>query len=156
MAPPKTPAKSGTSDSKAKRMTRKQAEEQTKEYRSKAERYKNDPEATDRLLKEAQAKAKKQKGPLSGRFDDIMTLVRLVRAYFKGQYRDVPWETIAMAIGALIYFISPIDLIPDFIPVVGYVDDAAVIGFVVASVYTDLNNFRDWEANQSADEPEGT
>ena len=137
-------------------MTRKQAEEQTKEYRSKAERYKNDPEATDRLLKEAQAKAKKQKGPLSGRFDDIMTLVRLVRAYFKGQYRDVPWETIAMAIGALIYFISPIDLIPDFIPVVGYVDDAAVIGFVVASVYTDLNNFRDWEANQSADEPEGT
>ncbi len=156
MARPKSSAKSGASESETKRMTRKQAEEQTKAYRSKAERYKNDPEATDKLLKEAQAKAKKQKGPLSGRFDDIMTLVRLVRAYFKGQYRDVPWETIAMAIGALIYFISPIDLIPDFIPVVGYIDDAAVIGFVVASVYTDLNNFRDWEANQSADEPEGT
>ena len=78
-----------------------------------------------------------------------MTLVRLVRAYVKGEYRDVPWETIALAIGALIYFISPIDAIPDFIPVVGYIDDAAVIGFVIASVYTDLNNFRDWEADQT-------
>lgn len=140
----------GASEPDKKRVTRKQAEEQTKKYRSKANKYKNDPEATDKLLKDAQDKAKKQKGPLSGRFDDIMTLIRLVKAYFKGEYRDVPWETIALAIGALIYFISPVDLIPDPIPVVGYVDDAAVIGFVVASIYTDLNTFRDWEADQKA------
>lgn len=128
-----------------KRVTRKQTEEEAKKYRRKADKYKNDPEATDELLRDAQAKAKKHKGPLSGRFDDIMTLIRMVRAYFKGEYRDVPWETIALAIGALIYFLSPVDLIPDPIPLVGYVDDAAVIGFVVASTYTDLNNFRDWE-----------
>ena len=150
---PKTPvkatSKAGASKSEAKRLTRKQAEEQTKKFRFKAEKYKNDPDATNKLLEEAQAKANKQKGPLSGRFDDIMTLVRLVRADVKGEYRDVPWETIALAIGALIYFISPIDAIPDFIPVVGYIDDAAVIGFVIASVYTDLNNFRDWEADQT-------
>jgi uncharacterized membrane protein YkvA (DUF1232 family) len=147
--PMKAKSKAGVSESEVKRLARKQAEEQTKKFRSKAEKYKNDPEATNKLLEEAQAKAKKQKGPLSGRFDDIMTLVRLVRAYVKGEYRDVPWETIALAIGALIYFISPIDAIPDFIPVVGYIDDAAVIGFVVASVYTELNNFRDWETGQT-------
>ena len=79
-----------------------------------------------------------------------MTLIRLVRAYVKGDYREVSWETVALAIGALLYFLSPVDLIPDVIPVVGYVDDAAVIGFVVASIYTDLNNFRDWEASQKA------
>lgn len=125
-----------------------QVEEETTKYRSRAEKYKNDPEATDKLLKDAQAKAKKQKGPLSGRFDDLMALIRLVRAYIKGQYRDVPWETIALAIAALIYFLSPVDAIPDPIPVVGYIDDAAVIGFVIASINADLNNFRDWEDDQ--------
>jgi uncharacterized membrane protein YkvA (DUF1232 family) len=146
--PVEATSKAGASAAEAKRLTRKQAEEQAKKFRFKAEKYKNNPEGTNKLLEEAQAKANKQKGPLSGRFDDIMSLVRLVRAYVKGEYRDMPWETIALAIGALIYFISPIDVIPDFIPGVGYIDDAAVIGFVLASVYTDLNNFRGWEADQ--------
>jgi uncharacterized membrane protein YkvA (DUF1232 family) len=79
-----------------------------------------------------------------------MTLVRLVRAHSGGRYRDVPWETIALAIGALIYFLSPIDLIPDPIPVAGYVDDAAVVAFVVASLHADLNNFREWEEEKAA------
>lgn len=148
--PKKSTAKPGAAEPKAKRVTRKQAEEETKKFRFKAEKYKNDPEAINELLGDAQRKAKKQKGPLSGRFDDIMTLTRLVRAYVKGDYREVSWETVALAIGALIYFLSPVDLIPDVIPVVGYIDDAAVIGFVVASIYTDLNNFRDWEASQEA------
>ena len=127
-------------------MTSKQAEKQAKKYRAKADRYKDDPEATEKLLKDAQDKARK--GPLSGRLDDIMALTRLVRAYVKGEYREVPWESIAFAIGALIYFLSPVDLIPDVIPVAGYVDDAAVIALVVASLSTDLSKFRDWEASQ--------
>jgi uncharacterized membrane protein YkvA (DUF1232 family) len=142
------PAGKSDDAAQAKRSARGQAKDEAKRYRTKAEQYKDDPEKTDKLLKDAQEKAKRQRGPLSGRFDDIMTLIRLVRAYFKEDYREVPWETIALAIGALIYFLSPADLIPDFIPVVGYVDDAAVIGFVVASIYNDLNDFRDWEQQQ--------
>jgi uncharacterized membrane protein YkvA (DUF1232 family) len=137
-----------SSATKSKRVTSKQAGEQAKKYRSKADSYRNDPEATEKLLKNAQDKARK--GPLSGRFDDITALVRLVRAYVKGEYREVPWESIALAIGALIYFLSPVDLIPDVIPVAGYVDDAAVIAFVVASLSTDLSKFRDWESRQQA------
>jgi uncharacterized membrane protein YkvA (DUF1232 family) len=131
---------------KSKRVTSKQAEEQAKKYRSKADSYKNDPEATEKLLKNAQDKARK--GALSGHFEDIMALTRMVRAYVKGEYREVPWESIALVIGALIYFLSPVDLIPDFLPVAGYVDDAAVIAFVVASISTDVSKFRDWEAGQ--------
>ena len=62
----------------------------------------------------------------------LTALIRLTRAYFSKQYIDVPWQTIVLAIAALIYFVSPIDLIPDFIPVVGYLDDVAVISFVAA------------------------
>lgn len=89
---------------------------------------------------------------MSGSFDEIVTLVRLVRAYVRGEYNDVPWESIALVVGALLYFVSPIDLIPDFVPVAGYVDDAAVIGFVIKSIGNDLREFRDWEDEQPADE----
>jgi len=45
-----------------------------------------------------------------------------------------PFEAKAIAISALVYFISPIDIIPDFIPVIGYADDAAAIAAAVASI----------------------
>jgi uncharacterized membrane protein YkvA (DUF1232 family) len=53
----------------------------------------------------------------------------------------------------IIYFVSPIDLIPDFIPVAGYVNDAAVIAFVVRQVKIDLDKFTAWEAEQRAGMP---
>ena len=125
-----------------------QVKEQADKYKSKADKYRNDPKKAEDLLREAEKKARKNPGPISGRMQDLATLLRLVRAYFSKEYTDVPWETVALAIGAVAYFVSPIDLIPDFIPVAGYVDDAAVIGFVIASAANDLHNFREWEAEQ--------
>jgi uncharacterized membrane protein YkvA (DUF1232 family) len=72
-------------------------------------------------------------------------MIRLVRAWIKGEYKDVPWETIVWIIGAIIYFVNPFDLIPDFIPGVGYLDDAVVIGLAIASFSFDIENFREWE-----------
>jgi len=129
-------------------VTSEQAETQAKKYRSKADSYRNDPDATEKLLTNAQDKA--SKGPLSGRLDEITAMARLVRAYVKGDYRELPWESIALVIGALIYFLSPVDLIPDAIPVAGYVDDAAVIAFVVSYLSHDVNKFQRWEASQQA------
>jgi uncharacterized membrane protein YkvA (DUF1232 family) len=68
----------------------------------------------------------------------------------KGSTARCLGKPIALAIAALIYFLSPIDLIPDPLPVVSYIDDVAVIGFVVASIYTDLNNFRGWKESRRA------
>jgi len=52
----------------------------------------------------------------------------------------------------ILYFVMPIDLIPDFIPVVGFVDDAGVIWAVVKQIKTDLDNFLAWEITQAEDE----
>jgi uncharacterized membrane protein YkvA (DUF1232 family) len=117
--------------------------------KSKAEEYARDPEKAKRLVDEAIKKAKgKNKGPLGEVWRYLTALIRLTRAYFNRQYTDVPSQTIVLAIAGLIYFVSPIDLIPDFIPVVGYLDDAAVISFVVASIKKDLDNFLEWEDDQ--------
>ena len=128
------------------RITEAQVEEQTKKYRRRADKYRNDRAKTEELLQEAEEKARNNPGPISAQIRDLATLLRMVRAYFSKEYRDIPWETIALAIGAIAYFVSPVDLIPDFVPVAGYVDDAAVIAFVIASATNDLHNFREWEA----------
>ena len=124
--------------------------------KSKAEEYARDPEKAKKLIDEAMKKAKgKNKGPLGEVWRYLTALIRLTRAYFSKQYTDVPWQTIVLAIAALIYFVSPIDLIPDFIPGVGYLDDVAVISFVVASVKADLDNFLEWEDDQKMQESQG-
>lgn len=110
-----------------------------------AKDYASDKNKTAHLIDEALEKAKKNKGMLSEIWDDLMALIRLVKAWVQGKYKDVPWETIIWAIVAIIYFVNPFDLIPDFIPFIGYLDDALVIAWVVRSIKKDLDDFKDWE-----------
>ena len=124
--------------------------------KSKAEEYARNPEKAKKLIDDAMKKAKgKNKGPLGDVWRYLTALIRLTRAYFSKQYTDVPWQTIVLAIAALIYFVSPVDLIPDFIPGVGYLDDVVVISFVVASIKADLDNFLEWEDDQKMQESQG-
>ena len=131
----------------------KKIEEEVRKGRSRANNYRNDPKKTRKLVDEAMEKANSTGGPkgaLRELWSSLMTLMRLVRAYADGDYRDVPWDTIALAIVAIAYFLLPFDLIPDFIPGAGYVDDAAVIAWVIASVKSDLDDFERWEAERAA------
>lgn len=81
-------------------------------------------------------------GSLSELWDDIKTMTAMLRDYASGSYREVPWTTIAAITAAVLYFVSPIDLIPDVIPGVGYVDDAAVIAMCVKSFREDIDVYR--------------
>lgn len=87
-------------------------------------------------------------GPLVSLFDDIKTLFQMIGSYINGEYRDVPWFTIAAATFALLYLINPIDLIPDVIPGVGLIDDAAVITICIAMIREDVNRYRQWRAGR--------
>ena len=124
--------------------------------RSKAEEYVRDPKKSERLLAEAMKKAKaqeKNQGPLAGLWQNLTALFRLLQAYIRHEYTDIPWGSIVMVAVAVVYFVSPIDIIPDFIPVSGFIDDAAVIAFVLKQVKTDLDKFVAWEADHKISEP---
>ena len=83
-------------------------------------------------------------GPLTPVKKDLQTLLRLMRAYGEGRYRAVSGKNLALAGLGLLYLVSPLDVLPDFIPG-GFADDAAVIGFVVKKIRTELVAFEAWE-----------
>jgi len=116
-----------------------------KSAKSKASEYANDPDKLNDLLDKAQKKANSKKGPLSEVWDSLMACFRLLRAYATGKYRDIPWQSLILIIASVIYFVMPIDLIPDFILGFGYIDDAALLGWTLKSVKSDIDNFIEWE-----------
>lgn len=78
----------------------------------------------------------------------LRVITRLVRAYAKGQYKEVPWKTIMILVAGLIYFLMPLDLLPDFIPVAGFIDDFTVIMLISAAFRQDVDNFLLWEQTE--------
>ena len=80
--------------------------------------------------------------------ENLGTLRRMIRAYKQGDYRQVPWRSITLIIATLLYFVSPLDFIPDILPVLGFTDDIALIFWVTNSLKSDIENFRQWEQQQ--------
>lgn len=103
------------------------------------------------------------RGPLARVWDDLQVAIRLVRAWAHRDYPGVRRSTIVLILGALLYFVSPIDAIVDAIPMLGLVDDAAVLGWVFGQIHAELETFREWESRrlpagpaQSLPAPEAT
>jgi len=80
---------------------------------------------------------------------DVQTLLRLMRAYGEGRYREVSGKNLVLAGLGVLYLVSPLDVLPDFLPG-GFFDDAAIIGFIVKKIRTELVAFEAWERAQGS------
>ena len=72
----------------------------------------------------------------------------MLKDYRKGVYTKVPWFTIATIAFAFLYILNPLDIIPDFIPGLGYIDDLGVLTFGLRFIESDLHNYLDWKLEQ--------
>ncbi|WP_409021332.1 YkvA family protein [Dyadobacter sp. CY261] len=75
----------------------------------------------------------------------VLLLIRMVKAYASGEYKQLPWKSLVSIVAVLIYFVSPLDLIPDFLPVIGITDDVALVVWLVKALGDDIRKFGDWE-----------
>jgi uncharacterized membrane protein YkvA (DUF1232 family) len=89
-----------------------------------------------------------RKGPLGRFVEDGKLFVAMTRDYWHGNYREVPYWAIAAVVFTLGYVVTPIDLIPDFIPVVGYVDDAAVMSVCLLMVEEQIFKYKRWKMTE--------
>jgi len=103
-----------------------------------------DEDRFERFLERLEFKL--EKFPVIGRkLSNIPMVVSLVGAYVRKDYQDIPIGSIIAIVSALIYFVSPIDLLPDSIPILGFVDDAAMFAFVWRMVENDVEDYKKWQ-----------
>ena len=117
--------------------------------RKHAAEYLKNPARLNRLIDKAAQKIYHRQGPFSEIRDSLQASFRLLRAYAGGRYREIPTASLISIIASIIYFVMPVDVIPDFILALGLVDDAALLGWVLSSVKSDIDHFIAWEKEQS-------
>ena len=88
-------------------------------------------------------------GPLHRFIEDAQLLLSVVKDYRSGAFRKIPFGTIAAIVFTLVYVLNPFDLIPDFIPIIGQIDDAAVVAACLVLVEHDLQTYKLWKQDQS-------
>ena len=125
-------------------MTEKNLKRSFEQSKKKAKKILNDKDKMDLFLERLEKKLSLI--PIAGgMLSEIPVLISLVKAYIEKRYANVPIGTVIAIVGALLYFLSPIDLVPDLLPAIGLVDDAAVIALALKLVHDDVKEYQSWK-----------
>lgn len=114
-----------------------------------AESYAYSKHKVYRILQHAFEKLKEEsaRNHLKDEFkSQVSILMRMAKAYYTGVYRKIPTAALLKILGGLIYFVWILDVIPDFIPILGLADDIAVIVWVYNGIKDELEDFEQWES----------
>lgn len=87
-------------------------------------------------------------GPLKEFASHLKTLISMLKDYKNGDYNEIPWSAITIITATLLYVISPIDVIPDVIPVIGLADDAFVVTICLKMITTDIEKYKEFKEQQ--------
>lgn len=127
-----------------------------KELKKRQEKFQE--EDLKRLLQEKERVTSKvlSQDRLRPYIDDIKLLFSMLKDYAKGNYKNIPWYSISSVGATLLYILTPIDAIPDFIPFFGFVDDLAVLSFCLSLIRKDLQAYKLWKKGKAGNKPPET
>jgi uncharacterized membrane protein YkvA (DUF1232 family) len=80
--------------------------------------------------------------------DSVIALTRMLSAWMKGDYKNISTKSIIAVVAALIYFVNPLDFIPDFIPIIGQLDDIFILSYLIKTLNKEIERFMVWERAQ--------
>ncbi|KUG02490.1 hypothetical protein ASZ90_020122 [hydrocarbon metagenome] len=122
--------------------------QQSSEWQRRAAKYVNNPGEARKLLNEAVNKASQNRGgPLSEIWDSLQILFSLLKDWISGEYRGLPSKALLLILAGIVYFVTPIDIIPEFIVGLGLLDDAVILGWIIRQIGRELEEYRSWKMN---------
>ena len=124
-------------------ITDKQAQDVLQRNYAESEEILHNEDKLERLFQRLEKKLKIVP-VVGGTLAEIPMMASLIKSYVQKEYTDIPIGSIVAVISALLYFVSPIDIIPDNIPGVGYIDDAVVVAVCLKMVDSDLQEYKIW------------
>jgi len=111
-----------------------------------AKTYVGNPSRLTALFEEAVKEAASMpREPFGETWPYLQAMLRLIRAYADGQYRNISESTLVVIVAAIVYIVNPLDVIPDALPALGYLDDATVLALAVKRSRDSLDAFMSWE-----------
>ncbi|WP_220476689.1 YkvA family protein [Sphingobacterium cellulitidis] len=78
---------------------------------------------------------------LEGKTNEFKLLISMIKDTFSGKYKMNKWN-MSIIVGTILYVVSPIDAIPDIIPVLGWLDDASIVGFAISKLADEIDRYR--------------
>ncbi|HGH7181488.1 TPA: YkvA family protein [Bacillus luti] len=123
----------------------KKIEKENKKYQNRASAYLEDESKIQTLIQKGMKISQNNKGALTDVWDNLQVLFEMMNCWRKGEYREIPKKSLLAIVGAILYFVSPIDLIPDFILGLGLIDDVAIISLAIKQVSSDIEKFKEWK-----------
>ncbi len=80
--------------------------------------------------------------------EHVQLFLRMIKKSFTGEYSSFSNKTLLSLVFGLLYFVTPLDVVPDFIPLLGFSDDLSIIYFILKNFKSDIEAFKVWEFNQ--------
>lgn len=112
------------------------------------------PEDVEKVFEEADKITEKMEK--NSKFDQLISeakvMLGLINDYRKKEYVSIPWYAVTAIVFSLLYVLNPLDLSPDYIPFVGYLDDVTVFTFALSMVKKDLNAYKEWKAENTIED----
>lgn len=118
-----------------------------KNLNSKSNNIYYDNEKLRNLIKNAR-KIAEENATLKELWSDIKITLELTKDWVKGDYREISKGSVVLIIGGLLYLVNPIDIIPDFLVGIGFLDDAAVLAYVFKKIGEELVVYKEWSKHK--------
>lgn len=97
-----------------------------------------------KLTKEDIGLAEEKADQLGDRTNEFKLLIAMIKDTFSGKYKMNTWN-MSIIVGTIVYVLSPLDAIPDIVPVLGWLDDASIVGFAISKLADEVDRYRKFQ-----------
>ncbi|WP_130806054.1 YkvA family protein [Senegalia massiliensis] len=117
-----------------------------KKDKKKALEYIKNKEKGKKLIDEAVHKARNEDSGTKEFKSDLKISISMFKSFLSGEYKNISKRTIITIVAAILYFVNPFDVVPDFILYAGYIDDALVFSMLLRSIKKEIENYKKWQS----------